>query len=73
MFTEIIITHASCTVKEKYQQMIFWIFFSDLFQKTGFDIFMQTLFSERKKLKKIKLLSVEFVLSVVKVKLETIS
>ena len=43
MFTEIIITHVSCTIKEikkkkKKNRRHIEIFFSDLLQKTGFDI-----------------------------------
>ena len=38
MFTEIVVTHASCTVKEKENQHKILKYFSDLFQKTGFDI-----------------------------------
>ena len=62
MCTEIIITHASCTVKENnVNRRHFEIYFSDLFQKTGFDISCklspketvcmkcQTLFPEQKK------------------------
>ena len=74
MFTEIRITHASCTVKEKSTYDILK-YFSHLFHKTGFDISCKLspkkiLFSEKKSI--IKLLSVEFALSVVTVKLETI-
>ena len=69
--------------KEKINRRYFEILFSYLFQNTGFDISCklshketvcmkcQTLFSEVEK--NIKLLSVEFALSLVKVKFETIS
>ena len=68
MFKEIIITHASCTVKEKKStdDIFKYFYFSDLFQKTGFDITCklspketvcmkcQILFSQKKKKKKKK-------------------
>ena len=64
----------------KNQQTTYWNMFSDLFQKTGFDVSWkltvcikcQTLFSEEKKSLNC-CLSVEFVLSVVTVKLVTFS
>ena len=68
MFTKMF-THASCTVKEKKStdnilETFFWIF-----PENRFRLFLQTV-GDKQNI--IKLLSVEFALSVVKVKLETI-
>ena len=66
MFTEIIITHA----KKKINRQHFEIFFLFCSRKQDLTFHANSpLFSEKKN---IRLLSVEFALSVVKVKLETI-